>query len=220
MQDIIDTVGGGVQSVVAGTNVTVDNTDPANPVVSASGGGGGLQGVHALYPNTQGSSAFGFNAMVVSSNMPNIVVSSNRLDVYPFIPNATLTNCSLTIGVVTLGIGVLARIVIYSSVNSFPNTKLYESANIDCSTTGDKIVLANFTFTAGVTYWLGFYSNGTATYRALPSLSMIPLISSGTGAQAIVAWSIVSTAFGSAPTTFNYNTTSQNNQVNMLIKPS
>ena len=31
-----------VQSVVAGTNVTVDNTDPQNPVVSASGGGGGM----------------------------------------------------------------------------------------------------------------------------------------------------------------------------------
>ena len=31
---------GGVQSVVAGTNVTVDNTDPLNPIVSASGGGG------------------------------------------------------------------------------------------------------------------------------------------------------------------------------------
>lgn len=33
--------GGGVQSVVAGTGVTVDNTDPLNPVVSATGGGGG-----------------------------------------------------------------------------------------------------------------------------------------------------------------------------------
>lgn len=31
--------GGGVQSVVAGTNVSVDNTDPANPVVSAASGG-------------------------------------------------------------------------------------------------------------------------------------------------------------------------------------
>ena len=29
----------GVQSVVAGTNVTVDNTDPANPIVNATGGG-------------------------------------------------------------------------------------------------------------------------------------------------------------------------------------
>lgn len=35
---------GGVESVVAGTNITVDNTDPANPVISstASGGGGGV----------------------------------------------------------------------------------------------------------------------------------------------------------------------------------
>lgn len=32
---------GVIQSVVAGTNVTVDATDPANPVVSATGGGGG-----------------------------------------------------------------------------------------------------------------------------------------------------------------------------------
>ncbi len=31
--------GGGVQSVVAGTNVTVDNTDPSNPIVSSTGGG-------------------------------------------------------------------------------------------------------------------------------------------------------------------------------------
>jgi len=29
-----------VESVVAGSNVTVDDTDPANPIVSASGGGG------------------------------------------------------------------------------------------------------------------------------------------------------------------------------------
>lgn len=31
--------GRGLQSVVAGTNVTVDNTDPYNPIVSSSGGG-------------------------------------------------------------------------------------------------------------------------------------------------------------------------------------
>lgn len=30
-----------IQEIVAGTNVTVDNTDPARPVVSAAGGGGG-----------------------------------------------------------------------------------------------------------------------------------------------------------------------------------
>lgn len=34
---------GVVQSIVAGTNVTVDSTDPANPIVSATGGGAALE---------------------------------------------------------------------------------------------------------------------------------------------------------------------------------
>ena len=31
--------GGGIESIVAGDNITIDNTDPLNPIVSASGGG-------------------------------------------------------------------------------------------------------------------------------------------------------------------------------------
>lgn len=37
----------GVQSIVAGTGIAVDNTDPANPVVSATGGGGGTSAMVA-----------------------------------------------------------------------------------------------------------------------------------------------------------------------------
>lgn len=37
----------GVVSIVAGANVTVDDTDPANPIVSAPGGGGSGSGVSA-----------------------------------------------------------------------------------------------------------------------------------------------------------------------------
>ena len=40
-----DVSGGGVQSVVAGTNVTVDNTDPNNPIVNASSSGCGYQNI-------------------------------------------------------------------------------------------------------------------------------------------------------------------------------
>jgi hypothetical protein len=36
---------GGIESVQAGTNVTVDNTDPQNPIISATGGGGGVESV-------------------------------------------------------------------------------------------------------------------------------------------------------------------------------
>lgn len=44
----------GVQSVVAGTNVTVDATDPANPIVSAAGGGGGGGAEPGLASTTRG----------------------------------------------------------------------------------------------------------------------------------------------------------------------
>lgn len=43
---------GVVQSIVAGTNVSVDSTDPANPIVSASGGGGGGGAGLTLIPST------------------------------------------------------------------------------------------------------------------------------------------------------------------------
>lgn len=41
----VNTVSGGIQSIVAGTNVNVDNTDPLNPIVSSDGGGGGVETV-------------------------------------------------------------------------------------------------------------------------------------------------------------------------------
>jgi hypothetical protein len=37
--DLSATGGGGIQSIQEGDNITVDNTDPLNPIVSASGGG-------------------------------------------------------------------------------------------------------------------------------------------------------------------------------------
>ena len=55
-----------VASLVAGTNVTIDNTDPQNPVVNASGGGGG--GVQSVVA--------GSGVSVDNSNPANPIVSS------------------------------------------------------------------------------------------------------------------------------------------------
>lgn len=32
---------GGIQTIIAGDNITIDNTDPQNPIISSTGGGGG-----------------------------------------------------------------------------------------------------------------------------------------------------------------------------------
>jgi hypothetical protein len=191
--------------------------DTLNIPQYSGGSGGGLQGAQIQFSNTQGQALFGFNAAINSATGGTVIPTASRLDVYPLTPNKTLTNVSLTITVATLGVGALARLVVYSDVNGFPTTKLYESTNIDCSTTGDKTVLTGLTFTAGTTYWLGFYSNGIATFRTLVTTSLLPIFSASTTTMT-VAWSRINTALGTAPSTFNYNTYSSANQINIIVK--
>jgi hypothetical protein len=183
----------------------------------AGGGGSGLQGAQIQFNNNGGQSTFGFNAQIIAANGGTGIPTSGRLDVYPVTPNKTLTNVSLTINVSTLGLGALARLVVYSNSNSFPTTKLFESTDINCSTTGDKTVLTGLTFTAGTTYWLGFYSNGIASFRTITASSMLPLFAASLTTTSI-AWSRINTTLGTAPATFNYNTYSAANQINIQIR--
>ena len=75
--------GGGIQSVVAGTNITVDNTDPLNPVVSASGGG-----------SSANSIVF---EVAISQNILASTLWYSRVSTNQNIFNATFTtNASLT----------------------------------------------------------------------------------------------------------------------------
>ena len=206
------------------TLTTTGTSGPATLVGStlnipqySGGGASGLQGAQIQFNNTQGQSLFGFNAALTAANGGTGTPTASRLDVYPVTPNRTLTNVSLTINVTTLGVGALARLVVYSNSNSFPTTKLYESTDIDCSTTGDKTVLTGLTFTAGTTYWLGFYSNGGATFRTIVASQMLPIFAPSLSTLT-VAWSRINTTLGTAPTTFNYNTYSAANQINIVIK--
>jgi len=59
---VVLTPGGGiVNSIVAGTNITVDNTDPANPIISSTGGGGSPGGADTNVQYNDGG-AFGGEA--------------------------------------------------------------------------------------------------------------------------------------------------------------
>lgn len=78
----------GVQSVVAGTNVTVDNTDPANPIVSASGGAGSgiTRTITSISsPATAGAAASVDYVYLVSGTttltLPTAVSNTNRYSV-------------------------------------------------------------------------------------------------------------------------------------------
>jgi hypothetical protein len=167
--------------LVSATNIKTINGSSllgsGNLVVS----GGGDSGFHGLIKPT---SALFPNGLVTSfintTSLPNILQTANRITAYPFVPASTMTSTAL---VVRCAIGVasaLGRIVIYSNVNGEPSTILYQSANLDCSISGDKTVTTAFTFTQGVVYWLAFHSSGLQTMSGIQASSMIPIFSTTT----------------------------------------
>jgi hypothetical protein len=203
-----------------GTSGAATLVDSTLNIPQYGGGASGLKGPHVLTGNVAGSTFFGFTAAINGAAIATITPTTNRLDVYPFYPNKTLTNCSLIVNVSTLGVGVSGRIVVYADLNGYPNSKIYESTNLDLSTIGDKTALAGITFNAGSVYWLGFYANGSALMRALSATSLAPIFAANANTSPTVAWSRVGTTLGSAPNPFAYNTYAAAAQVLIFIKPA
>ena len=118
------------------------------------------------------------NSLVLATAFSNIAQTANRITAYPFIPFQTMISTALIIRC-TVGVAsALGRVLIYSNLNGEPNTKLYESADLDFSTTGDKTITTAFTFLAGTTYWLAFHSSSTQTVAGIAASNMIPIWSS------------------------------------------
>jgi hypothetical protein len=164
---------------------------------------GGLQGIHNVL-NYFPSTAYGIDASISAANVTTQATTANTLYLYPFIPNKTITSVSLKIQVTTLGAGVNCRILIYSDLNGFPNTKLYESANLDCSIIGVKTAITSFTFNAGTTYWLALHSSGVTTLSHINSSAATPLYLTNVGSNSITQYTSTIT-FGSAPSTYTYS---------------
>jgi len=116
----------------------------------------------------------------------------------PYIPNVSFTCASLYINVSVLLAAANARILIYSDVNGVPTTKLYESANLDSSTTGIKTATTSFSFVAGTVYWIAVHISSTATYTAYNTTQLLSI--SGNGVNIYNSY-LATQPFGSAPTT-------------------
>ena len=170
-----------VQSVVAGTNVTVNNTDPANPIVSATGGSGGLIGTHIL---SKPRSLFYYSNTLTQGNLQVSAITQNVLLLTAFTPAYNLTIDTFIIQVTTLSVGDLAKVAIYSDLNGVPHTKLLESVDVSTDTIGTKTITGfSFTFTAGTTYWIAVATNsGVAQFRVLNQnvLMLAPVVASST----------------------------------------
>jgi hypothetical protein len=145
-------------------NITGDYLKNGVPI----GGGDGLKGIHSIITLASGGVT---NVNLTPTPSTNSVFITNRIIAYPFIPNQTITISNLYMNVAAATAGSLCRIAIYNDLNGLPNTSLFVSSDLDCSTSGIKTALSNFTFTAGVTYWLAFHGNGAGSTIAFIQLS-------------------------------------------------
>jgi len=87
------------------------------------------------------------------------------------------TFTSIIINVTTALAGQLYRVVIYDNNESIgrPNNKIYESADIDGSTTGNKVLtLSALTFLAGKVYFIGSYALNAGGNLAIANQNFNP----------------------------------------------
>ena len=197
----------GIQSVVAGANVAIDNADPFNPIISATGGGGdGLKGVHALLPLTSGQSTY---PSKTSQGIASSSLTFNRVNAVPFIPNQDITTSALYMNVAGATASGQARILIYSDLNGLPDQKLYESTNLNCSTTGIKTATTTFNFVAGTTYWLCLHTTPTFNVSFINTSGLFPLSISDVNNPFTYVY--VTATFPNSPATFGTPTFANSN---------
>lgn len=157
--------------------------------------GGGASGIHALLKPISGRR---ISNALTSSSVGNQFTTS-RLCLYPFFPANTFTISEILMSCNILGAGSLCRLLIYSDNNGFPDAKLYESADLNLSTTGFKIAMTTFTFNAGTTYWLGFHGGAITANVVCNNLAAVyQMAQSGSSPNGVNGYNI-NAALGSAP---------------------
>lgn len=180
--------------------------------------GGGLQGFYNFIKPQVGQTV---NNRFISTSSSFNTYSNNIIRLHPYVSAYTITSTTLTIQVLTGQAGALGRILIYSDLNGFPDTKLYESANLDLSTSGFKTATTAFTFTAGTTYWIGFQNFLTASSASITSIlnnQMIQFLANPTSNGGYTGYETTAYTFGTAPTTMGVVTGTDQSFPLILIK--
>ena len=194
-------------TLVSATNIKTING--ASVLGSGDLSVGGGSGIHTqLLPG--GSFMGGIytsNRLFGGSNY-NLNTYANNVIYVPFIPNNTFTSTELNFFCLTGSAGDENRICIYShnGVN-MPQTLLYESTDIDMSTSGTKTVNVTRTWTKGEVYWFAIcQKNGGARIMGMGGGKGDSLIIGLIGANYFNAYRQTNVTYtNGAPTTPNPN---------------
>ena len=204
---------GAVTQIVAGTNVTISPAGGTGVVTINSSGGGGGGGFHMLAAPqpTWLHLAQGYTFNTSTTNVNNGV---NTMMLSLFYPATTFTISELSINVTTAASSASnVKILVYSDDGfGYPRAKLIESSALSMTTTGAKVFLTSYTFTAGTKYWMGVIIDADAGAQvvSLGSNTLISRMFNYTLSQ--TGMSIPFTPFATPPALNTSATTSSNLQ--------
>lgn len=164
-----------------------------------------FQGIHNNWRLGTANTLWITNNMT-GGNMSNGAITANRMLFMCFVPAKNTVYSELWMNVTAGVAGALSRILIYDDLEGRPNRKLYESTNLDCSTTGRKVVTTSGTFLAGTPYWLCVHSSVgiTATVMTSSFSYVMRYVPVGNSYQFVHSYSYNAT-FASAPDTLIFS---------------
>lgn len=169
-----------VKSVVAGSNVTVDNTDPLNPVVAASGSpAASMPGI--IMPVATTAYAPPYNSAATTTT----TLGSGQLIMYPFPVTTTMSIASMSasLSATTGGSGIL-RLGIYNSnaTTLRPSTPFATAGTVTNAATGTRTATFSgspLSLSAGF-YWVAYLVEGVqGTWVAITNTALVPGILGG-----------------------------------------
>lgn len=171
--------------LVAGANITLTYDDAAGSLAIAAAGGS--------TPGPAGADGFGLPKISPVTGRfydggafaatTTIAGAANRCELYPVLFSGALSIDQIGVAVSTAVASAQAKVVVYSATAAgVPNALLFESAALDCATTGFKQVAASLSFAANTVYWLGVHHSSTATVRGIP-VAGLPSLGMAAGAD-------------------------------------
>jgi len=121
---------------------------------------------------------YDFSTIASSGATPRAIVK-DYLYLWPGFVNFSVVPQSFGVYVSTADAGKYIRIVVYqgSATTGFPDVKIWESASISVGATGhsSNATGLGFTFSPGVLYWVGVWSDGAPTLYGFPTYGTLSL---------------------------------------------
>jgi hypothetical protein len=168
-----------VQSIVAGDGVTVDDTDPENPIVSATGTGAGSALIGSLALKVSGAQYYlqDFGTAAAPSGG---TFSADTVRYVPFVVDRERTVTSIGVNVSTTAASQKARVGIYENKTSGgidePGNLLVSSGDLNIGSSGVQSSSVSITLQPGTVYWAAILNSASFGCIAAQITSGRPLL--------------------------------------------